>query len=104
MRTTVTPFPIPRGLGRAIVLSIVAGFVVALPRPAASQGWTGFYCTPFTVQQFVVLEGVTQLTAVLQGAHGGNPGKGAKGGWGGVVQATLPVTPWADAVRLGRVH
>lgn len=44
------------------------------------------------IQTFVVPSGITQLEVIVQGAHGGNPGTGALGGFGGLVQATFAVS------------
>jgi hypothetical protein len=69
---------------------LAAALVVA--HPVAAQTSQSFSCTE-SVSTFTVPDGVTSLTALVQGAHGGNPGNGKPGGYGGSVQATLPVSP-----------
>jgi hypothetical protein len=88
-------YPLPRWFGRSLLLGAVAWLAALLPPAAWGQGqrFEAFNCQGSGTQAFQVPVGVTALNAVLHGAHGGNPGNGAAGGFGGLVQATLTVTP-----------
>ena len=81
---------------RSAALLLVAPVVALLGDPAAGQELQAFYCMvsdgSLVVQNFVVPQGISALQVVGQGAHGGNPGKGAAGGYGGYVQATFAVS------------
>lgn len=92
MKTTITVCSAFRRLGSRFALPVVAVCFATLPHPAAGQETQGFSCTG-SVQTFVVPAGVTSLSATLHGGHGSYPDLGAKGGFGGYVQATLSVSP-----------
>jgi hypothetical protein len=45
------------------------------------------------IQTFIVPQGISELLITAQGAHGSNPGKGASGGFGSLMQAQFAVGP-----------
>ena len=82
---------------RSLAMLLAASTVAPLAYPAAATDSQAFYCiipdeSP-PIQPFVVPQGISQLQVVVQGAHGGNPGSGADGGFGGLSQATFAVSP-----------
>jgi len=79
-----------------MAMLLAASAAVPFAYPAAATDSQAFYCiTPSDnppIQTFVVPQGISQLQVVVQGAHGGNPGSGAEGGFGGLSQATFAVS------------
>jgi hypothetical protein len=89
----------------AVVLTMAGAMLVACGGPpptidangsftagAAAQGSMNFQYTGHE-QSFVVPHGVTQLTVTVSGAGGGGTHSHLMGGKGGLVTATIPVTP-----------
>lgn len=82
-------------LGKAAALLPVVTSIVA-PTPLQAQTVSGNATFTFTgdVQTFTVPTGVTSMVITAQGAEGGNGGTSVSGaGFGGLVSATLAVTP-----------
>ncbi|MGH2604306.1 MAG: hypothetical protein ACRDJ9_33575, partial [Dehalococcoidia bacterium] len=98
-------------LRQSVVLGVVALLALLLSRPLAgqppaaqaqaqgTQSQTFHNCG--TVAHFTIPSGVTELTITAQGGSGGAGNSesaghsGGRAGLGGVVRATIPVTPGA---------
>ena len=86
-----------RAIAPLLLTALVGTIVHPTPGQATATTQT-FNCVPIPdssqfIQPWVVPSGVTEITAVLQGAHGNYPNDGAPSGFGGFTQGTLAVTP-----------